>query len=195
MQPTGVSDVLPGGTIGNTAIQVAPDSQPLHLGTANATISPRGGQPPTPYVYTPPVVAQQGFATPVQFAATSVTPAASDGFRPQGSTPQTAPGTINWQDGLQSQEDPQRFGFDATYSWLRGQLQYYPQTGYWGLRYIPQQGAPDPYGGVVVIDNPDIIANLQPGAYLQVQGYLDTQETDTGQFLPLFTVEGVQLQQ
>jgi hypothetical protein len=153
-----------------------------------------------PYVYSPPVVGQQtaNNVQPAQFAATTVPGTASDGFRPQGSGIRTGTPAVTRpvenQPSTGVAEDPNHFGFDATYSWLRGQLQYYPQSGHWGLRYITLNNAPDPYGGVVVINNPEVLGGVQPGDFLLVQGFLETEDNFDGTFLPLYTVEGIQRQ-
>ena len=91
-------------------------------------------------------------------------------------------------------DDPNRFGFDATYSSLRGQLQYYPESGHWGLRYIMANSQPDPYGGVVVISNPEVLGDVQPGEFLLIQGFLETEDNFNGTFLPIYTIEGIQRQ-
>lgn len=155
-----------------------------------------------PYVYSPPTVAQQnpGNVQPAQFAAATVPGTASDGFRPQGSGPRTTEPAVTRpveqgiRTGPQPAENPQYFGFDATYRWLRGQLQYYPQSGYWGLRYIALNSAADAYGGVVVINNPEVLGDVQPGEFLLVQGFLETEDHFDGTFLPLYTIEGIQRQ-
>jgi hypothetical protein len=73
-------------------------------------------------------------------------------------------------------------------------LQYYPQTEQWGVRYIPAHGSPDPYGGVAVITNPDVLVGVQPGEYLLIQGTLETLDNGDGTFVPAYTVEGIQRQ-
>ncbi len=207
--PYGVQPTSARATIGtlpsdSQPIQVTPDNQSLRFAAVPSPVTndplqiaaQQQGVVNTPYVYTPPTpIAQQGFTQPTQFAATPTPAAASDGFRPQGSSQATTPTPASQPNNTALPEDPARFGFDPTYRWLRGQLQYYPQTGYWGVRYVPLGGAADSYGGVAVIDNPEVLGGVQPGEYLAVQGYLETAEAGNGQFLPLFTVEGVQLQQ
>lgn len=152
-----------------------------------------------PYIYTPPIVSSSpGAVSQAQFASTNVPAAASDGFRPQGSGSTKGEETLSRPAGFQSpgvsQEEPGHFGYDSTYSWLRGQLQYYPESGYWGLRYIALQGPADSYGGVAVIANPEVLAGVQPGEHLLVQGFMETQDNFDGTFLPLYTVEGIQRQ-
>ncbi len=209
VQPTSGYTPLAPNVADNSTVRISPDDQNLRFASvpnnnpndlmqvaANQQLSTT-----TPYIYTQPMIEQQGFPNnlqPAQFAATNLSGAASDGFRPQGSTKQTVapPRTqpIANQNSNFIQEDPNHFGFDATYSWLRGQLQYYPHSGEWGLRYIAQQGAPDPYGGVAVIGNPEVLGGVQPGEYLLVQGFLETLDNGDGTFVPLYTVEGIQRQ-
>jgi hypothetical protein len=203
VQPTsGYSPITP-TPADNTAVRIAPDNQNLRFGTptqgdsssflqASATQFPATN---TPYVYTPPT---QGTIQPAQFA-TPVTPgAASDGFRPQGSSQLNQSNTVVQPapavNSNQPYEDPQHFGYDPSYTTLRGQLQYYPQIEQWGLRYISFQNAPDAYGGVAVIANPDVLVGVQPGEHLVVQGFLETLDNGDGTFVPAYTVEGIQRQ-
>ena len=195
------------GAAENSAVQIAPDSQNLRFASVtnaspNNIMQVAANQQLTtnsPYIYTPPTpIVSQGFPSTVQPAqfVTPVPGTASDGFRPQGSAQLTSTASqpvANQGTGL-TQEDPNRFGFDGSYSWLRGQLQYYPQTEQWGVRYIPSHGTPDPYGGVAVIANPDVLVGVQPGEYLLIQGTLEALDNGDGTFVPAFTVEGIQRQ-
>ncbi len=210
VQPTSAYTGVGANGTDNSVVRIAPDDQGLRFASVpnnnpNDIMQVAANQQlatSTPFVYTPPAIERQGFpnsASPAQYAATTVAPGtASDGFRPQGSTQQTAapPSSQPFanQNSALAAEDPSHFGFDPTYSSLRGQLQYYPQTGYWGLRYVSMQGAPDPYGGVVVINNPDVLGGVQPGEFLLIQGFLETQDNGDGTFLPHYTVEGIQRQ-
>jgi hypothetical protein len=190
----------------NTPVHITPDNFNLRFDGStqpsnfSQTAANQQAVTQAPYVYSPPTVAQPvvNNVQPTQFAATTVPGTASDGFRPQGSgvrtnTPAvTRPVENPATPGVA--DNPNNFGFDATYSWLRGQLQYYPQSGHWGLRYITLTGAADPYGGVVVINNPEVLGGVQPGDFLLVQGFLETEDNYDGTFLPLYTVEGIQRQ-
>jgi hypothetical protein len=206
VQPTsGYSPVTP-TPADNTAVRIAPDDQNLRFGTptssssfvqAAATQFPATQYPSTmaPYVYTPPTT---NTIQPAQFT-TPVTPAvASDGFRPQGSSQLNPTNTVAPPAPAvtpnQPYENPQHFGYDPSYTTLRGQLQYYPQTEQWGLRYISHQSTPDAYGGVAVIANPDVLMGVQPGEHLVVQGFLETLDNGDGTFVPAYTVEGIQRQ-
>jgi hypothetical protein len=186
-------------------VRITPDNQDLRFSSVpnnnpNDILQTAANQQmavSTPFVYTPPTVERQGFTNtvqPAQYAAAIVPGTASDGFRPQGSGQQAAPPVSSQPNTSQAHEDPSHFGYDASYSWLRGQLQYYPQTGYWGVRYVPLQGAPDSHGGVVVIANPEVISGVQPGEFLLIQGFLEREDQGDGTFMPLFMVEGIQRQ-
>jgi hypothetical protein len=206
VQPTsGYSPVTP-TPADNTAVRIAPDDQNLRFGTptnSSSFVQAAASQFPatnTPYVYTPPTTGPttNSIVQPAQFT-TPVTPGvASDGFRPQGSS-QLNPSNTAAQpapavNSNQPYEDPQHFSHDPSYTTLRGQLQYYPQTEHWGLRYISHQGTPDAYGGVAVIANPDVLVGVQPGEHLVVQGFLETLDNGDGTFVPAYTVEGIQRQ-
>lgn len=189
----------------NTPVRVAPDNFNLRFNNgaspSNFAQAASNQQLVTqaPYVYSPPLAGQQNQNVhPTQFAAATIPGAASDGFRPQGSGTRTELSAVTRpvenQSGNLPAENPNHFGFDGTYGWLRGQLQYYPESGHWGLRYITLNGAPDAYGGVVVINNPEVLGGVQPGDFLLVQGFLETEDNFDGTFLPLYTIEGVQRQ-
>jgi hypothetical protein len=201
VQPTsGLSPVTDNGPV-----RIAPDNYNLRFDGAAApssfaqTAANQQLVAQAPYVYSPPTVGPSASAVqPTQFAATTIPGTASDGFRPQGSgirneTPAVTRPVANQPINVPA-DNPNQFGFDATYSWLRGQLQYYPESGYWGLRYITLNGAPDTYGGVVVINNPEVLGGVQPGDFLLVQGFLETEDNFDGTFMPLYMIEGIQRQ-
>lgn len=159
-----------------------------------------------PYVYNPPI-AMQGFnqSQPTAQLATAVLPvvptlsgAASDGFRPQGSSRLSGSSfespSISQPLPNQSQEDSNLFGYDAAYNWLRGQLQFFPEKGVWGLRYITNGGGLDQYGGIAVISNPEVLGGLPPGEHLLVQGFMEVLDAGNGQIMPAYTIEGIQRQ-
>src|SRR5687768_14460215 len=69
--------------------------------------------------------------------------AASDGFRPQGTTPpreaEPSPSFRTpeiHRDGLEAESSDARYGVGETQDWLRGQLEYWPETGQWSIRYM-----------------------------------------------------------
>jgi len=107
-----------------------------------------------------------------------------DGFRPQGSSRQ----------GNVSAETVNRFGFDPQYRWLRGQLEFDPTSQQWYLRYISQVGQPDQHGGRLLVANPIVLGDLQPGAHVQVQGRLDGRQVGPATVVPIYTISAVQRQ-
>lgn len=153
------------------------------------------------FVYEPPI-ATQGFSqsqpsvqpADVLPAAPTLPATASDGFRPQGSSRQTESPSSFQSPNIGSQEDSNLFGYDASYTWLRGQLQFYPEKGVWGLRYITVGGGLDQYGGIAVISNPEVLGGLPPGEHLLVQGTMEVLDAGGGQFMPSYTIEGIQRQ-
>lgn len=136
----------------------------------------------------------------------------ADGFRPQGSS-RTAreqnrftrpaepagnePTTPTYQaaNSAAPQEVADRFGFDPQYTWLRGKLEQSPTTGQWQLRYVPQQGQVDQFGGSLSIANPQVLGGSQNGDYVAVQGQLQMVQLGTGANVPTYTVNVLQRQQ
>lgn len=199
VQPTSGTMPINNGLNDDLVVRINPDDHGLRFAAVpnnnpNDIIQVAANQQlaTSPYVYTPPIIQQQNFTSNSQTVSpTNI--AASDGFRPQGSSRAATTSTVATPTTTPPVGDA-HFGYDPTYRWLRGQLQYYPQTGYWGLRYIGTQAAPDPYGGVVVIYNTEVLSGVQPGEYLLVQGFLETQDNGDGTFVPLYTIEGIQRQ-
>lgn len=84
-----------------------------------------------------------------------------------------------------------RYGHDAGYQRLRGQLDYSAIDQSWRLRYIPLSGEMDDYGGSVRLREHASLADLQPGEYVEVTGQIDGSSSDTDGFAPWFRVSGV----
>jgi hypothetical protein len=61
------------------------------------------------------------------------------------------------------------YGVGPTQEWLRGQLEYWPQTGEWSIKYMPD-GQVDQIGGRILIDNPQVLGHLPPGEFVMVEG-------------------------
>ncbi len=174
---------------------------------------------PTPFVQQPfvqqPPVAQQRQVS-IREISSSELPYADarsspvrrlgrDGFRPQGSSRTardqaqailrpTEP-AISGREFAPVQESAERFGFDPQYQWLRGQLQRSPTTGQWQLRYVPRGGSPDQFGGNVLVANPHVLGNLQPGEHVSVQGRLEMVQLDAQSVIPAYTITVLQRQQ
>ena len=156
---------------------------------------------------------------PQQLAAREVTPAeyhagafvpvatlasaevARDGFRPQGSQPRVSaddeqsfrPPEIR-RDAVEAAADSTHYAAATNHEWLRGQLEYWPTTGQWSLRYLAEGAPADAVGGRVLIDNPQVLANLSPGELVMVQGQLFAKPDEMGGQTPAYRVAAVQRQ-
>ena len=90
--------------------------------------------------------------------------------------------------------DEAQYAAGANFESLRGQLEYWPESGAWSLRYLPAGSPADSLGGRVMLDNPQVLANLQPGELVTVRGQLFSKATDEGVATPTYRVSGVQRQ-
>lgn len=79
------------------------------------------------------------------------------------------------------------YGFDPSYTWLRGKLEYSQVDRQWKLRYIPVEGDTDQYGGSVVIINEMALAGCERGEFVAVRGRIAREGQDHG-FAPLYEV-------
>ncbi|WP_428303829.1 hypothetical protein [Lacipirellula sp.] len=148
-------------------------------------------------------VTQASFDAPVAATATGTTLAA-DGFRPQGSQPRTEaavqssgatgfrPPSIGKQTAAGDNPNG-RYGVGSKQEWLRGQLEYWPERGEWSINYM-DEGAKDQIGGRVLIDNPQVLANLSPGEFVAVEGQLFGRQIDESSYMPAYRVSSVQRQ-
>ena len=110
-----------------------------------------------------------------------------DGFRPQGSQPSTPsepdnsfrPPEIRRDAAATTRVESGAYGMGAKQEWLRGQLEYWPATGQWSLRYTPA-ATPAGADGRVMIANPQVLANLSPGEMVVVEGQLFAQPHESG---------------
>ncbi len=158
----------------------------------------------TPAEYRSAVVGASG----VQPASTS---SVGDGFRPQGSgqshssssavadpafRPPSIYGNVAAADGAAGTggDDADHYAASEDFASLRGQLEYWPTTGEWSLRYLPAGVPADANGGRVMIDNPQVLANLQPGELVTVRGQLYGKANDAGGTTPTYRVSAVQRQ-
>jgi hypothetical protein len=170
----------------------------LPLGEADDVPGPRPSQ-----------LAQREVTTAEYFAAGATTGAqlasaeiSRDGFRPQGSVPRPLP--VKTDDAFRPPsgrngavtggEDASRFAVGENFESLRGQLEYWPVSGEWSLRYAAEGAPADSLGGRVMIDNPQVLANLQPGEMVTVRGQAFSKSTDTGVVQPAYRVSAVQRQ-
>ncbi|HMO87165.1 MAG TPA: hypothetical protein PKC18_19830, partial [Lacipirellulaceae bacterium] len=60
--------------------------------------------------------------------------------------------------------------------------------------FLPGGAPPDEHGGRVLIDNPQVLANLSPGQLVAVQGQLFTRTTELGAPASFYRVSAVQRQ-
>ncbi len=131
----------------------------------------------------------------------SSTPKVShDGFRPQGSSLNRSASRPTGNQASSggfgpTRESDGRFGHDANFQWVRGQLEYSEATNQWKLRYIPIQQSPDQFGGSVLIANPQVLGGVRPGEHVQLRGRLHSRGTSSQVFAPIYTVSIVQRQQ
>jgi hypothetical protein len=127
----------------------------------------------------------------------------SDGFRPQGSSPPAVaeesspqefrPPEIRRESVANGTGDG-RFGVGAQQEWLRGQLEYWPESGEWSIRYMSSEGPTDQIGGRVLIDNPQVLGNLPPGEFVVVHGQLYGRQIDASSYRPAYRVAAVERQ-
>lgn len=201
-----------------TPIQrLVPSSQ--HQLTANPTERPftpnAGAQAPikqAAYDETPPLeqpntqrvqireVAPAEYTTPTAAQPSAPT---RDGFRPQGSELRAeAPTESPLDNGFRSpdvsdaetNDASARYGVGPSQQWLRGQLEYWPQTGEWSIRYMPE-GQVDQIGGRILIDNPQVLGHLPPGEFVMVEGQVFGRQIDDATYRPAYRVAVVQRQQ
>ncbi|HYO23534.1 MAG TPA: hypothetical protein VEQ85_01140 [Lacipirellulaceae bacterium] len=148
--------------------------------------------------------------TPAEYLSTGSSPPSSfpalaspDGFRPQGAVRQASleqrpagafqPPSIT-REGVARGGEGAQFAAGENFASLRGQLEYWPTTGGWSLRYL-EEGAPaDSLGGRVMIENPQVLANLQPGEMVSVRGQLFGKPSAEGTMTPTYRVSGVERQ-
>ncbi len=85
-----------------------------------------------------------------------------------------------------------RYGYDDSYAWLQGRLEYLRATGQWKLRYIPVDGVTDQFGGSVVLDDADGLAGLRPGDFVRVEGRIDSNQATAETLSPPYRVARLQ---
>jgi hypothetical protein len=126
-----------------------------------------------------------------------------DGFRPQGSVPRSgdeadssiAQGFRQPSVGGGQPNDAQaKFGVGPNQQWLRGQLEFWPATGEWSIKYMGD-GSVDQIGGRILIDNPQVLGHLPPGEFVMVEGQVFGRQIDDATYRPAYRVAVVQRQQ
>lgn len=147
-------------------------------------------------------VVPAGYEAPIGSAAVAGASSA-DGFRPQGSQPAAASSDAGSAKGFRppsigsqtagGDSPTGRFGVGPQQEWLRGQLEYWPETGEWSINYM-DEGPKDQIGGRVLIDNPQLLANLSPGEFVMVEGQLHGRQIDEAYYRPAYRISAVQRQ-
>jgi hypothetical protein len=87
-----------------------------------------------------------------------------------------------------------RFAADADFRSLRGQLRYAAESGTWSICYREGGGPTDPLGGSLIIANPQVLAGLQPGQFVALQGELLASEAGSLAPMPTFRIAAIQQQ-
>ena len=202
----------------------APSQSFVSLNPNQPTIAPGPGGSFQPNAGAQGPVQQAGYALPgfQQLAIREVTPAefqqgvsptstspavvtaGGDGFRPMGSTPTSEDaGSQSFRtpeirrEAVAASETPPtdaRFGVGGSQEWLRGQLEYWPESGEWSIRYMGD-GPTDQIGGRVLIDNPQVLGNLPPGEFVVLHGQLYGRQIDESSYRPAYRVATVERQQ
>jgi hypothetical protein len=127
-------------------------------------------------------------------ATTPVVDQTSDGFRARGTAHNVIrPNEPTLPAAYAGQTPSQQYGYGygPTYQQLRGRLEFSPALGHWKLRYIPIDGATDEFGGSATIANPDALYGYQAGDWIVVDGNLHAQQTVTGGYVALFTINSI----
>jgi hypothetical protein len=143
-------------------------------------------------------VTQAEYTTPT--VASTATPS-RDGFRPQSTERKPEVATESPVTGFRSPSvataeaatSESRFGVGPSQEWLRGQLEFWPQTGEWSIKYMPD-GAVDQIGGRILIDNPQVLGHLPPGEFVMVEGQVFGRQIDDATYRPAYRVAVVQRQ-
>ncbi len=188
----------------------AHETAQLAVGQSQQTIGLQNPVTPTQFVQQVPVAQQRQVSireissSQLSYADDNSSPVrriGRDGFRPQGSSRTARDQALavtrpaEPREFAPVQESAERFGFDSQYQWLRGQLQQSPATGQWQLRYIHHGGSPDQFGGNVLVANPQVLGNLQPGEHISVQGRMEMVQFDAQSTVPAYTITVLQRQQ
>jgi len=192
--------------LGGDAVRVPNDGQELRFASA-PTLQPTLAAAP---VFTPNAgaqypVQQAAFNAPTTANQTTQPAPSRDGFRPQTHEPRDAQPTdspmakgfrspsLATKAVASSGSSGERFGVGPRQEWLRGQLEYWPETGEWSIRYMGD-GPVDQIGGRVLIDNPQVLGNLPPGEFVMVEGQLYGRQIDEASWRPAYRVATVQRQ-
>jgi len=112
--------------------------------------------------------------------------------RTSGATADPQRTTVN-SPGAAAASDSRRapgFGHGRDYTWLKGQLER-SDDGQWRLHYADRNGAPDTYGGVVVLPDTVVGSQFATGDFVAVQGRVDATAVADARGNPYFDVERI----
>jgi len=79
------------------------------------------------------------------------------------------------------------YGYDTSYAWLRGRLEFSPIDQQWKLRYIPLDGETDDYGGSVVLEDEVKLAGCERGDFVEIHGRVLPEAPKSG-FSPVYGI-------
>jgi hypothetical protein len=82
-------------------------------------------------------------------------------------------------------DDQGPYGYDPSYRWLKGHLEYSPTDRRWKLRYIPITDRTDEYGGSVILEDSPALQEMRRGDTVMVEGQV-AGEAEPGGFAPLY---------
>jgi hypothetical protein len=194
---------------------VPPTQDQLAAGTGEHSFTPNAGAQPAiqraAYDETPPL-AQSGAqrlqvreVTPAEYTAPTIARTSTptrDGFRPQSGEPRAevptesplAKGFRPPSGGATTVASGEaKFGVGPSQEWIRGQLEYWPTTGEWSIKYMPD-GSVDQIGGRILIDNPQVLGHLPPGEFVMIEGQVFGRQIDDATYRPAYRVAVVQRQ-
>ncbi len=90
-------------------------------------------------------------------------------------------------DASSSVAEGDTYGYDPSYRWLKGHLEYSPANQRWKLRYIPITGRTDPYGGSVMLEDSPALQEMRPGDAAMIEGQI-AGDGEPDSFAPLYRV-------
>lgn len=178
-----------------SAPAVSPQGVPFVPQNAAPTVAPPyappAGAPGAGTPYAPPV---GGF----QYRQSSIGPPAGEApLAPIAAQPRAieqasfqSPAPAASADAPAQSSTSERYGHDATYQRLRGQLDYSAIDQSWRLRYIPLSGETDDYGGSVRLREHAALADRRPGEYVEITGHVESAASGDG-FAPWYRVTAV----
>jgi hypothetical protein len=115
--------------------------------------------------------------------------ASTGGARPSGYAAFAAPNEtadrVPSSGASSSADDQGPYGYDPSYRWLKGHLEYSPTDRRWKLRYIPITGRTDQFGGSVILEDSPALQEMRRGDAVLVEGQI-AGDSEPGGFAPLY---------